>query len=49
MNNKIEIQLNVPLTDDILFYIADCWIRFVTEDLGYRPCDLCILLPLNAK
>ena len=36
---KITITFNVTLTKELKEYIADCWITFITEDLGLKPCD----------
>lgn len=42
-NNEIrEIQIIVskPISQEVAEYIADCWVTFVTQDLGYMPSDL---------
>ena len=38
--DKFIIDINVKLTDEITQYIFDCWIDFVTSDLGLLPADL---------
>lgn len=42
---NVEIEINVELTKEQLEYIADCWVAFVTNDLGYQPADLPMFLP----
>lgn len=46
MNREIKIICNDCVTDEILFYIADCWIEFITGDLGLNPNDLIMMLPI---
>lgn len=41
----INIVMNKELPAEMLYYIADCWIEFVTQDLGLEPCDLLMVLP----
>lgn len=43
--DKIQIYIRTDITPEILYYIADCWIDFVTQDLGLKPCDLLMVLP----
>lgn len=38
--DKFIIDINVPLSDEITQYIFDCWITFITNDLGLLPTDL---------
>lgn len=45
MQEEIKIIVNTPISAEILQYIADCWIEFVTADLGYKPNDLIMVLP----
>lgn len=35
--DKFEIEFSVPLTQELKEYIFDCWVAFVTEDLGLQP------------
>lgn len=37
---KLEIEINIPLTAWEIEYIFDCWVAFVTSDLGYKANDL---------
>lgn len=34
------IPFNTPLTEWEIEYIQDCWVQFVTQDLGYTPAVL---------
>ena len=45
MQDEIRIILNTPISAEILQYIADCWVEFVTADLGYKPNELIMVLP----
>ena len=31
---RLVIDITAPITQEILEYIFDCWITFVTQDLG---------------
>lgn len=33
----LQIDITVPLSDEQIEYIFDCWINFVTLDLGLQP------------
>lgn len=44
MNKQIIIDINVELTDEVLEYIFDCWVAFVTCDLGYKVNELPMLV-----
>lgn len=37
---EIQIIVSKPISQEIAEYIADCWVTFVTQDLGYMPSDL---------
>ena len=43
---EIKIICSKNVDTDLFFYIADCWIEFVTCDLGLEPSDLLMILPL---
>lgn len=40
----IQIIVSKPIPQEIAEYIADCWVTFVTQDLGYMPSDLQMVL-----
>lgn len=40
----IQIIVSKPIPREIAEYIADCWVTFVTQDLGYKPSDLQMVL-----
>lgn len=42
---EIKIYISSSITDDMMEYIADCWIDFVVNDLGLEPNDAVIILP----
>ena len=42
---QIKIFLRTEIPPEVLYYIADCWVEFVTQDLGMKPCDLLMVLP----
>lgn len=44
-NKTIQILLPDTVTNEELFYIADCWASFVSEDLGYQPSEFLMILP----
>lgn len=36
MNKTVlQIEITRPITPEILEYIFDCWVAFVTQDLGF--------------
>lgn len=37
---EIQIIVSKPISQEVAEYIADCWVTFVTQDLGYMPSDL---------
>lgn len=37
---KFVIDINTPLSDEIKQYIFDCWVAFITNDLGLLPNQL---------
>jgi len=37
---KFEIMILTELSPEFVEYIFDCWVKFVTEDLALRPCEL---------
>lgn len=37
---KFEIAVNTDLSQEFLEYIFDCWVAFVTNDLGLLPHEL---------
>lgn len=37
---KFEISINANLNQETLEYIFDCWVAFVTNDLGLMPSEL---------
>lgn len=39
---KIDFNIDVPTA--VVEYIVDCWVTFVTNDLGYTPKDLCMTI-----
>lgn len=39
---KIDFNIDVPVA--VVEYIVDCWVTFVTNDLGYTPKDLCMTI-----
>ena len=39
-----RIDIEKPLTNEQIEYIFDCWISFITNDLGFAPSDLPIYL-----
>ena len=39
MNEQIIIDFFIQLTPEQREYIADCWIDFLTQDLGLKPCE----------
>lgn len=41
---KFEIEILTDLSDELLVYIFDCWVAFVTNDLGLKPNELPITL-----
>jgi hypothetical protein len=41
---KFEIEILTELSDELLEYIFDCWVAFVTNDLGLQPNELPITL-----
>lgn len=43
---EIKILCSTNVSKELMFYIADCWVEFVTEDLGLQPSDLLMVLPL---
>lgn len=45
VRRRIEIILPPDITDEMLYYIADCWTSFVTQDLGYKPSEFLMILP----
>lgn len=46
MDKEIKVICSNSVTDEMLLYIADCWVEFVVGDLGLEPKDLMILLPI---
>ena len=46
MERKIEIYVSEKMTEDILQYIADCWIEFLVYDLNLSPSDGIMILPI---
>lgn len=40
----IEISPEITLSPEDIEYIFDCWVTFVTEDLGYLPHQLLMML-----
>ena len=36
----IEISPEITLSNEDIEYIFDCWVEFVTQDLGYLPNQL---------
>lgn len=38
--STIEIYVGRDISADIMEYIFDCWVTFVTSDLGYKVIDL---------
>lgn len=47
MNEQIIINFYVPLTPEQREYIADCWLEFLTQDLGFKPCEGIIIFSAN--
>ena len=43
-NKQIIVDINIELTDEILEDIFDCWVAFVTGDLGFQVNDLPMLV-----
>ena len=43
---EIKIICSNNVSKELLFYIADAWVEFVTGDLGLLPSDLLMVLPL---
>lgn len=41
---RFVIDINTPLSQEILEYIFDCWVSFVVGDLGLQPKDLPMIL-----
>ena len=37
---KFEIEILTELSEELTEYIFDCWVKFVTEDLALKPCEL---------
>ena len=33
---RLVIDVTAPITQEILEYIFDCWVTFVTQDLGWN-------------
>lgn len=47
MNNReIRIICSTNVSPELLYYIADNWVEFVTQDIGLMPSDLLMILPL---
>ena len=46
MQKEIKIICSDNVSKELMFYIADCWIEFVTQDIGLNPSDLMMVLPI---
>lgn len=46
MQKEIKIICSSNVSKELMFYIADCWIEFVTQDIGLNPSDLMMILPI---
>jgi hypothetical protein len=38
--NRLIIEINTEITQEVLEYIFDCWVTFVVGDLGLKPNEL---------
>lgn len=41
--SKFVVEVGKDLPEEIVQYILDCWVTFVTQDLGYNVSDLLML------
>lgn len=41
----IRIVLSANVSPEIFEYINDCWVEFITCDLGLKPSDAIMILP----
>jgi hypothetical protein len=39
----LQIEITCPITPEELQYIFDCWVTFITQDMGFLPSDALML------